>query len=107
LMLIGALSHIGSFFFIHYAPDLGNAFYWLLGSDETLKPLASHRDGWVHLFGLFNYLAVIVASYLLAKKLRQLSLSGARLGVAVISSGLIIWVYLGLVVLTQWARSMH
>lgn len=107
LMLIGALSHIGSFFFIHYAPDLGNAFYWLVGSDTTMNPLASHRDGWVHLFGLFNYLAVIVAAYLLVKNLKQLQLTGVKLGVAVISSGLIIWVYLGLVVLTQWARSLH
>jgi len=105
LMLIGALSHIGSFFFIHYAPDLGNAYYWLMNSDSVMKPLASHRDGWIHLFTLFNFLAVIVSSVILYKKLNQLSLSGVRLGVAYLSSGLMIWVYLGLVILTLWARA--
>lgn len=105
LMLIGALSHIGSFFFIHYAPDLGNAYYWLINSDSVMKPLATHRDGWIHLFNLFNFLAVIVSSVILYQKLKQLNLSGTRLGVAYLSSGLIIWVYLGLVILTLWARA--
>lgn len=105
LMLIGALSHIGSFFFLHYAPDLGNAFYWLVGADTVMNPLASRRDMWIHLFGLFNYLAVVIAAYVLVKKLEQLQLSGRRLFVATLSSGLVIWAYLGLVLLTQWAMT--
>lgn len=107
LMLIGALSHIGSFFFLHYASDLGNAFYWLVGSDSTMNPLATRRDAWVHLFGLFNYLAVIVAAYVLVKKLKQLQLAGEKLVVATLTSGLMIWIYLGLVVFTQWAMMRH
>ncbi|BBN60698.1 4Fe-4S binding protein [Hydrogenovibrio marinus] len=107
LMLIGALSHIGSFFFLHYASDLGNAFYWLLGSDSTMHPLASRRDAWVHLFGLFHYLAVFVAAYVLVKKLKQLQLTTGKLVVATLTSGLIIWAYLGLVILTQWAMTLR
>lgn len=107
LMLIGSLSHIGSFFFLHYAPDLGNAYYWLVGSETVMEPLASRRDGWIHLFNLFNYLAVIVSSVILFSKLKQLGISGRRFALSYFSAGSIIWCYLGLVILTQWARSLH
>ncbi|MDG6774733.1 hypothetical protein QCB45_10355, partial [Thiomicrorhabdus sp. ZW0627] len=99
LMLIGALSHVGSFFFLHYASDLMNAWYWLIGSAASAKPLASFRDAWVHLFGLFNYVAVIWALFILHKRLAVLSLSGIqRVGIWFLS-GSIVWFYLYLVVL--------
>lgn len=104
LMLVGALSHIGSFFFLHYAPDLVNAYYWLMDSDSVMKPLASHRDGWIHLFNLFNFLAVIISATVLYRKVGQLKLSGTAFWQSYVLSGLVIWVYLGLVILTLWAR---
>jgi hypothetical protein len=104
LMLVGALSHIGSFFFLHYAPDLVNAYYWLMDSDSVMKPLASHRDGWIHLFNLFNFLAVIISATVLYRKVGQLKLSGTAFWQTYVLSGLVIWVYLGLVILTLWAR---
>lgn len=98
LMLIGAFSHIGSFFFIHYASDLMNAWYWLIGSAVVAQPLASFRDGWVHLFGLFNYVAVIWALIVLHKRLGLMQLSGfKRLSIWFVSAG-IVWFYLFLVV---------
>ncbi len=104
LMLVGALSHIGSFFFLHYAPDLVNAYYWLMDSDSVMKPLANHRDGWIHLFNLFNFLAVIISATVLYRKVGQLKLSGTAFWQTYALSGLVIWVYLGLVILTLWAR---
>ena len=107
LMLIGSLSHIGSFFFLHYAPNLGNAFYWLVDSNSVMEPMASRKDVWVHLFNLFNYLAVIVSAVILFKKIKLFGLKGGQLVMTYLSAGSIIWVYLGLVILTQWARSLH
>lgn len=98
LMLIGALSHIGSFFFLHYASDLMNAWYWLVGSMATAKPLATFRDGWVHLFGLFSYVAVIWASVVLYKRLGLMKVTGVQRSLIWLLSGAIIWFYLFLVV---------
>ena len=41
LMILGSLSHIGSFFFLHYASDLANAYYWFIGNETVVKPLAT------------------------------------------------------------------
>lgn len=107
LMLIGALSHIGSFFFIHYASDLMNAWYWLIGSSTVAQPLASFRDGWVHLFGLFNYLAVIWALVVLHKRLGLMQLNALkRFTVWFISAG-IVWFYLFLVIFRATIPNGH
>ncbi|MDR9498843.1 MAG: 4Fe-4S binding protein [Hydrogenovibrio sp.] len=107
LMLIGAISHIGSFFFLHYASDLTNAWYWLIGSATTMEPLATFRDSWVHLFGLFNYVAVIWALFVLHKRLGMLSISGKqRLTLWLISGG-IVWFYLFLVIFRAMIPSGH
>jgi hypothetical protein len=107
LMLIGALSHVGSFFFLHYASDLMNAWYWLIGSVAVAQPLASFRDGWVHLFGLFNYLAVVWALFVLHKRLGLLSLTGTKRVMVWLLSGSIVWFYLFLVVLRAMVPHGH
>jgi len=107
LMLIGALSHIGSFFFIHYASDIMNAWYWLIGSAMVMEPIASFRDGWVHLFGLFNYVAVIWALVVLHKRVGLLGLTGrTRFTVWLLSAG-IVWFYLFLVIFRAMIPSGH
>lgn len=104
LMLVGALSHVGSFFFIHYAPNLAEAYFWLLGESRDVAPLASHRDGWIHWFTLFQFLAVLLSARILYHKLKVFRLSTGRFWLAYSVSGFIIWVYLGLLLLTLWAR---
>ncbi len=108
LMLIGALNHVGSFFFLHYAPDLINAFYWLTEQAQTAEPLASYRtDAWLRLFNLFNVLAVVVAAWVLYRQLqRVVQMSGLRFWLAYASAGLVIWGYLALFMLTLYARSL-
>lgn len=108
LMLIGALNHVGSFFFLHYAPDLINAFYWLTGQAQTAAPLASYRtDAWLRLFNLFNVLAVVVAAWILYRQLqRVVQMRGLRFWLVYASAGLVIWGYLALFVLTLYARSL-
>ena len=107
LMLIGALSHVGSFFFMHYAPDLMNAFYWLIGQPQEAKPLATYRqDPWLRLFQLFNVLAVLVALWVLVRQWRLMGFQGRKLLAGVGLSGMVIWAYGALFVLTLYARSL-
>ncbi len=107
LMLIGALSHVGSFFFVHYAPDLINAFYWLMGQPQVAEPLASYRqDPWLRLFQLFNVLAVMVALWVLVRQWRLMGFQGRKLLVGVGLSGMVIWAYSALFVLTLYARNL-
>lgn len=106
LMLVGALSHIGSSLFTHYVSDWVNAYYWLIGSTQQMTPLASHRDGWVHLFGWFNYAAVIASAWILWKNLQTLPLKAGRKWLSFASAGLVIWAYLAIVLMTAWAQTL-
>ncbi len=107
LMLIGAMGHIGSFFFIHYAPDTINAWYWLIGSTTVIEPLASYQDGWVHLFGLFSYVAVIWALVVLHKRIGLLGLTGSKRFVVWLLSAGIVWFYLFLVIFRAMTPNGH
>ena len=107
LMLIGALSHIGTFFFVHYAQDLMQAWHWLIGSGVIVEPIATFRDGWVHIFSLFNYVAVIWALIVLHKRVGLLALAGKqRFMVWFVSAG-IVWFYLFLVIFRATIPNGH
>jgi hypothetical protein len=105
MMIIGTLSHVGSFFFIHYASDLANAWYWLIGSAETMKPLASMRDGWVHLFSLFGYIGAAWSAVILYRRLGDYGATFGKRAAAFFVSGSMIWFYLGLMVLQIAVRA--
>jgi ferredoxin len=106
LMIIGSLSHVASFFFLHYAPDLANAWYWLIGSERTMRPLATMRDGWVHLFSLFGYVGAAWSALILYRRLGGYPSVFAKRVAAFVVAGAIIWFYVGLQVL-QAAVRMH
>jgi len=100
LMILGSLSHVGSFFFLHYASDLSTSYYWLIGEETVVKPLASFRDKWVHLFKLFGYLGAVASAVLLYVRLgRYKSTLPVRL-MAWVSAGAMVWFYLFL----QWLQ---
>ncbi len=100
LMILGSLSHVGSFFFLHYASDLATSYYWLIGEESVIKPLATFRDKWVHLFNLFSYLGAVAAAVLFYVRLGRYGLSlGIKL-LAWLSAGAIVWFYLFL----QWLQ---
>lgn len=104
VMIIGSLSHIGTFFFLHYAGDLGNAYYWLIGSAETMKPLASMRDGWVHLFSLFGFLGGFWSLGLLYTHIETYSAPFFVRFAAWLAASSVIWVYMALLVLQMAVR---
>jgi len=100
LMVLGSLSHVGSFFFLHYASDLATSYYWLIGDETVVKPLAGFRDSWVHLFKLFGYLGAVASAVLLYVRLGRYALPlGAKL-LAWVSAGAMVWFYLFL----QWLQ---
>ncbi len=107
LMLLGSLSHVGTFFFLHYASDIANAYYWIIGSDEVMKPLATFRDKWVHMFGLISYVAALWGALLLYRRIGLLGGTLLQRLAAFGSAGLIIWFYTGLLVLQKMAHTMH
>ena len=104
VMIIGSLSHIGTFFFVHYASDLGNAWFWLIGSPEIMAPLATMRDGWVHIFSLFGFVGAFWSLGLLYNRLGVYQVSLKQKVLAWISGSLIIWGYIFLLVLQMTAR---
>ena len=100
LMILGSLSHIGSFFFLHYASDLANAYYWFIGDETVVKPLATFRDKWVHLFNLLSYLGAIASAVLLYIRLGRYKLALSTKLLAWLSAGAMVWFYLFL----QWLQ---
>ena len=105
MMIIGSLSHVGTFFFIHYAPDLANAWYWLIGSEQTARPLATMRDGWVHLFSLFGYVGAAWSAVILYRRLGVYGVSFGRRAAAFLVSGAMVWFYTGLLLLQIAVRA--
>ena len=71
LFIIGGLSHIGEFFFYSYASNIVNGFNqaFALGF-ETMAPLASRKDDWVHIFKVFNHIGYIWAFILMIKRFK-------------------------------------
>jgi len=99
LMIIGSLSHVGTFFFIHYASDISNAFYWLIGSAQSMKPLASMREGWVHIFSLLGYVGVIWSGLILYKRIAMYQKPFLARVSAWLLGSMMLWFYLFLLVL--------
>jgi len=104
VMLIGSLSHIGTFFFVHYASDLTNAFYWLMGSSEVMKPLATMRDGWVHIFSLFGFAGALWSLGLLYNRMRGYQTTNGRKIIAWIVASSAIWIYIVLLLVQMMIR---
>ena len=71
LFIIGGLSHIGEFFFYSYASDIVNGFNqaFSLGF-ETMKPFASRKDEWVHIFNIFTHIGYIWAFIIMINRLK-------------------------------------
>jgi hypothetical protein len=97
LFIIGGLSHLWEFFFYHTASNITNAFIQAFALPFAyIEPLATRKDTWVHVFGIFNYLAAIWAFVIIMVRLKLLNTSRIRKIVAFpIVSALIVF-YLGL-----------
>ncbi|CAM3943944.1 4Fe-4S binding protein [Arcobacter cloacae] len=74
LFIIGGLSHIGEFFFYSYASNIVNGFNqaFALGL-ESMKPLATRKDSWVHIFNIFTHIGYIWAFLLMIVRLKLIN----------------------------------
>lgn len=96
LFIIGGLSHMGEFFFYHYASDIVNAFIQAFHLNiEYIKPLATRRDAWVHIFTLFNYIAVIWALVIMIIRFKLLDAPKVKKYIAFPFASALILFYLG------------
>lgn len=105
LMIIGSLSHVGTFFFVSYTSELAKAYYWLIGSEHVVRPLATFRDGWVHSFGLLSYVGAVWSQVLVYKRIGLFASSLKVKIAATVFSSLIIFFDLFLLILQS--RVMH
>jgi len=97
LFIIGGLSHMGEFFFYHYASDIVNAYIQAFSIDtEYMKPLASRKDKWVHVFTVFNHIAVLWAIIIMIGRLKHIDASKIRKVFAFPFAAALIFFYLGL-----------
>lgn len=73
IFIIGGLSHMGEFFFYHYASDSVNAFIQAFHLPVAyMEALATRKDKWVHVFELFNHIAAIWALAILYGRIKLL-----------------------------------
>lgn len=97
LFIIGGLSHLWEFFFYHYASDTVNAFIYGLNLNlEYIKPLATRRDTWVHMFSLFNYIGIIWSLILMVGRVRLLDTTKVKKIIGFFFASTLIFFYLGL-----------
>lgn len=97
LFIIGGLSHMGEFFFYHYASDTINAFIQAFSLDIAyMEPLASRRDSWVHIFRIFNHIAYIWAFIIMIKRFKLIDSKTTLKVVAFPFASALILFYMGL-----------
>ena len=71
IFIIGGLSHICEFFFYHYASDIVNGFNQAFNLGfQNIKPLASRKDEWVHIFKFFIHIAYIWAFIIMINRFK-------------------------------------
>lgn len=107
LMILGALHHVLSFFFYHYASDLGTAYFWIMGSGDIVEPLASRRDGWTHLFSFISYIAVLWSLWIMAARVKLTQASTAQKFAAWAVSSSVVLFYLFLLIFTSYVYATY
>jgi len=99
LFLIGGLDHLLHSFFTHTYADIANGFIYGFGLDtQEVKNLASRKDGWLNIFGVFKYLAVAWAFFIMYKRVNlfKASKKAKSLAFAFASLLIIFYLFLGL-----------
>ncbi|MDH5465716.1 MAG: 4Fe-4S binding protein, partial [Thiovulaceae bacterium] len=107
LMLMGAFEHIWSFFFYHYASDIATAYFWLIGDNSVVAPLASRKDAWLRIFAIFPYMAAVWSFLILYKRMKLLEMNVKTKVLTFFFSGAVIWFYLFLIFFTIYAFATY
>ncbi len=108
LMIIGGLSHVGEFFFLHYYSDIANAVNQLLNlSTNVVEPLARRGEPWLHRFVVFQYIAVLWSIYLFYYRLQFIDVNAWRKWLAFPFITAMPVVYLGLLLYTGYVFATY
>ncbi len=93
IFIIGGLSHLWEFFFLHTYANIVNGFIQGFGLGmEPVKNLATRKDMWLRLFDLFTYLAIVWALVIMAKRVRMFEAAkGAKVAAFFLASAFIIF----------------
>lgn len=84
-------------FLYHYASDTVNGFIYGFNLNiEYLKPLATRRDAWVHIFSLFNYVGIIWALIIMYGRIKLINSSKMKKILGFFFASILIFFYLGL-----------
>lgn len=76
LMIVGAISHAGSFFFTHYYHHFTNGFIQAFALPYGfVEPLANRRESWLGVFKIFNYAAAFWSFWLFYKRINLLEVT--------------------------------
>jgi hypothetical protein len=104
IFIIGGLSHTYEFFFLHHYNDIANGFMqgFFISADEV-KPLAARQDSWLKIFSLMNYIAIIWAFIIMAKRVNFFTASKAAKTLAFVFASSLIIFYLWLNVYKVYA----
>ncbi|MBN2816203.1 MAG: 4Fe-4S binding protein [Campylobacterales bacterium] len=106
LFLIGGLDHLMHSFFTHTYADIANSFIYGFGLEsDKVQNLASRKDSWLGIFGIFKYIAVVWAFLILYKRVNLFNASRIAKVLATLSASLLIIFYLSLGAMRDFAMS--
>lgn len=108
IFIIGGLSHTYEFFFLHHYSNILNGFiegFHLPFS--PVEPLASKKDAWLKIFGVMNYIAVLWALLIMAKRITFFQASTTKRVIAFFFAALLIFLYLGLNLYRSYAFATY
>jgi len=104
IFIIGGLSHTYEFFFVHHYSDIANGFmqgFFISGGE--IEPLATRKDPWIKIFGVMNYIAILWAFFIMAKRVSFFTVSKAAKTLAFVFASSLIIFYLWLNVYKGYA----
>lgn len=108
IFIIGGLSHTYEFFFVHHYSTIVNGFIDGLHLPfSPVEPLASKKDAWLKIFGVMNYIAVLWALLIMAKRVSFFNASRAARIAAFAFASLLIFFYLGLNLYRSYAFATY
>jgi len=103
LFIIGGLAHLISSFATHHYADIVNGFIYGFGLDlQNVDNLANRRDSWLIFLKVIPYIASLWGYLILAKKLKQFTVSPIRKLIAFIFASSLISFYLSLQIYTAY-----
>jgi hypothetical protein len=108
LFIIGGLSHILEFFFVHNISTLINGFNqaFFLGFDKV-EPIVSRNESWLLIFKIFTHLAYIWAFILMASRLNLLEVKKSLKIIAYPFASIVIVVYMVLQFYTGYVFKIY